>query len=347
MSNNDQLASDISSLRTQLNNLEKSTRLTEIRDAVEDIQSSVNGFKQKVSELRSRGYVFGKDFEAQADKLPRQWMQMSMNIHAQINAQATRLQNAFTPLQSRIPALSNPAQAAAVYKQLKPQADVVAAQVQAAEEQLKGMFNSFEDQVNHFDGQLYEADNVMTHLEEATFKLLATEAGVAAVKAVFVKDGKEDKEDPDGMLIVTDQRLIFEQKEEVATKKILFITTEKQKVQKVQFEVPVALIESVMPSKQGLFKHEDNIELTLGSGAPYPKVRFHIWGVAEEWQALINRVRTRDIDKDRAVALDKDAEAKVKSAPSQCPSCGGNITQVVLRGQDNIKCEFCGFVIRL
>lgn len=347
MSNNDQLQSDIAALRSKLSDLEKGTRLTGIRDAVEDIQSLVNGFKQQVGELRSRGYVFGKNFETQADALPRQWAQMSANIHAQVNAQAARLQNAFTPLQSRAAALSNPAQAAAVYKQLKPQVDAVETQVQAAEDQLRGMYNTFESDVKQFDRQIYEAKNVLDQLNEATFKLLATESGVAAVKAVFVKDGKEDKEDPDGVLILTDQRLIFEQKEEVATKKILFITTEKQKVQQVQFEVPVALIETVTPSRQGLFKHEDNIELTLGSGAPYPKVRFHIWQRAEEWQAHINRVRTRDIDKDRAVAVDASAAAKVKSAPSQCPQCGGNISQVVLRGQDNIKCEFCGYVIRL
>jgi len=347
MSNNDQLASDISALRSKLSELEKGTRLTVIHDAVEDIQSSVNGFKQKVAELRARGYVFGKNFESQAEMLPKQWAQMSANIHAQVNAQAAHLQNALTPIRSRLPALSNPAQAAAVYRQIKPQADAVAAQVKAAEDQLKGMYNTFESDVKHFDWQIYEAENVLNQLDEATFKLLATESGVAAVQAVFVKDGKEDKADPDGLLILTDQRLIFEQKEEVATKKILFITTEKQKVQKVLFEVPVALIETVTPSKQGFFKNEDNIELTLGSGAPYPKVRFHIWQTAEEWQVHINRVRTKDIDKDRAVAVDADAMAKVKSAPSQCPQCGGNISQVVLRGQDNLTCEFCGFVIRL
>jgi hypothetical protein len=38
---------------------------------------------------------------------------------------------------------------------------------------------------------------------------------------------------------------------------------------------------------------------------------------------------------------------KVKAAPSQCPSCGGNINQVVLRGMDSLTCDYCGYVIRL
>ena len=90
MSNNDQLQSDISALRSKLSELEKGTRLTAVRDAVEDIQSLVNGFKQQVAELRSRGYVFGKNFESQSASLPKQWAQMSANIHAQVNAQAAR-----------------------------------------------------------------------------------------------------------------------------------------------------------------------------------------------------------------------------------------------------------------
>jgi hypothetical protein len=35
------------------------------------------------------------------------------------------------------------------------------------------------------------------------------------------------------------------------------------------------------------------------------------------------------------------------SAPTKCPNCGGTITQAVVRGQSEIKCEFCGSVIRL
>lgn len=345
----DAITSEINSLRSQLNTLEKSTRLTEIRDAVEDMQSNINGMKQKISGLRSRGFVFGKDFETQAEHFSKQWAQMSPGIMSQINIQATRLQNAFTPVQQKSASLTsgNPNQARMLLNQLKPQADSIASQASAAETQLKGMYNSFQSQVSHLSGRLYEADFTLTQLEEASFQLLATEAAVAAVKAVYVKDGKEDKEDPDGILFLTDQRLIFEQKEEIATKKILFITTESQKVQKVQFEAPIALVEKVETSKKGLFKNEDNIDVRFAPSAPFAQAQFHIWQDCGEWLALINRVRTRDIDKERAVAVDAAAEAKVKSAPSQCPSCGGNISQVVLRGQENIKCEYCGFVIRL
>jgi hypothetical protein len=67
---------------------------------------------------------------------------------------------------------------------------------------------------------------------------MPTEAAVFAVGVVSLQGSKGSPDDPKGILYLTDQRLIFEQKQEIATKKFLFITTEKQKVQKLVFEVP-------------------------------------------------------------------------------------------------------------
>lgn len=343
------LANQIASLHSKVNSLEQNVRLTKIRDEVEDLQTDVGSLAQKIAGLRSRGYVFGRDFEAQAAQFAKQWAQMNANVLTQVNQQANRLQTALTPLSTRSTTLtaSNPAQARSLLGPLESQAEALESQVSAAEAQLRGMYDSFEGQVGRLVSQVDKADWMLTQLAEASFPLLATEAGVMAVKAVMVFDGKEDKEDPDGILFLTDQRLLFEQKEEVATKKILFITTESQKVQKLLFEAPVALVEGVEAFRKGLFKNEDNLEIQLAPGAPTPRANFHIWQDCDEWKALINRVKTRDVEKERTVAVDAEAEARVKAAPSQCPSCGGNISQVILRGQDSIKCEFCGLVIRL
>jgi hypothetical protein len=209
------------------------------------------------------------------------------------------------------------------------------------------MYDQFNNQVYAATKHLNEIEYLVTQLAEASFQLLPTEAGIAAVKAVWCKTGKEQKEDPEGVLYLTDQRLLFEQKEEIATKKVLFVVTEKKKVQGLLLEAPVALVDKVDTSKQGMLKNEDHIELRFLSGAPLQVTHFHIWQENAAWQALINRAKSKDFDKGRAVALDQAALDKVKAAPAQCPSCGGNITTVVLRGMDSINCEYCGFVIRL
>ena len=118
------------------------------------------------------------------------------------------------------------------------------------------MYDQFNNQVSAASRHLEEIEYLLAQLAEASFQLLPTEAGIAAVKAAWCKTGKEQKGDPQGVLYLTDQRLIFEQKEEVATKKVLFVVTEKQKVQGLQLEAPVALVDKVETSKQGLLKNE-------------------------------------------------------------------------------------------
>jgi hypothetical protein len=219
--------------------------------------------------------------------------------------------------------------------------------VSAAEKTIDGMYNQVESQFRNFESRLTEIEYLLTNLGEVSFQLLPTEGGIAAVKAVWCKTGKEQKDDPEGVLFLTDQRLLFEQKEEVATKKVLFIATAKQKMQSLQWEVPVAMLDTITTSKQGMLKNEDHIEIRFQPGAALEMAHLHIWRDCEAWQALLNRAKGREFDQDRAVPIDQAAMDKVKAAPTQCPSCGAVMKNVVLRGQESITCEYCGAVVRL
>lgn len=346
----EQLASDLRALQSRVDSLQKGARLSDTRDAVEDIQTTVNNLSQRVADLRTRGYVFGKDMETRSAGFVSQWGNIIPSITAAINQQAANLESALRPLETQAAQLTaqinNPA-ARTLANELQSAVGALENNVSAAEEEVRGMYDSFNSEVRKLTARLEKADWTLKQLDEASFQLLATEAGVMAVKAVWIKGGKEQKDDPGGVLYLTDQRLIFEEKEEVAKEKILFIATKKEKVQKLELDAPVALIESITTSKQGMLKNEDHIELKFASGAPALTAHFHIWQSCEEWQELLNRARTKDFDNERAVAVDQTAVAKIKAAPSRCPSCGGSINQVIMRGQDSLKCEFCGFVIRL
>ena len=244
-------------------------------------------------------------------------------------------------------AARNPAAAGGLLNSMQSAVNMLNSKVTATENTIEGMYDQLNNQVSQFKKHLTEIDYLLAQLAEATFQLLPTEGGIAAIKAVWCKTGKEQKGDPEGVLYLTDQRILFEQKEEIVTKKMLFVATEKQKVQQLQIECPVALVEKVETSKQGMLRNEDHIELRFASGAPLEFAHFHIWQDNTTWQKLINRAKSKDFDKGRAVTIDQAEVDKVKAAPSQCPSCGGNITQVVMRGMDKITCEYCGFVIRL
>jgi hypothetical protein len=346
-----QLASEIDALRGRIAALQESVRLSRARDAVEDLQIRAGGLAQRVSGLRSRGYVFEKGLEEQAAALAAQWTQLAPAVQQQLGIQASALLGALRPVEAQLAQLGsvagNPSAARPLLASAGSAVTLLESKVSAAERTLEGMYDQFGSQLDQQTRHIDEVDRMLTDLAEASFQLLPTEGGLAAVKAVWCKAGKEQKGDPEGVLFLTDQRILFEQKEEVATKKVLFIATEKQKVQSLQWEAPVAMLDKVTTSKQGLLKNEDHVELRFASGAPLEVAHLHIWQDCEAWQALLNRAKARDFDEGRAVAIDQAALDKVKAAPSQCPGCGGNISQVILRGQDSIKCEFCGYVIRL
>ncbi len=346
-----QIADDIRSLQSKIGDLQGSVRLTKARDAVEDVQTNVNGLAQRIASARTRGYVFEKDMETQAQSFVDSWALLYPNLQSQINLQSTTLVNSLRPIEMQMPQLSaaagNPAAARGLLNSMQSAVNMLESKVSATEKTIEGMYDQFNNQVYQFTKHLNEIEYLVTQLAEATFQLLPTEGGIAAIKAVWCKTGKEQKGDPEGVLYLTDQRIIFEQKEEIVTKKVLFVATEKQKVQQLQIECPVALVDKVDTSKQGLLKNEDHIEVRFASGAPVEMAHFHIWQDCAAWQQLINRAKSKDFDQGRAVAIDQAAVDKVKAAPAQCPNCGGNITQVVMRGMDSIKCEYCGFVIRL
>jgi hypothetical protein len=346
-----EISEEISALQTRVNTLQGSVQLTNSREAVEQLQTNVNGMAQRILSLRTRGYVFEKDMESQAQSFVSSWAQLYSNLQAQINTQSSMLVSSLRPIEMQMSQLAamagNPGAARGLLATLQSEVGQVESKVTAAEQAIEGMYTQFNNQVDAAARHLEDIEYLLTQLAEASFQLLPTEAGIAAVKAAWCKTGKEQKSDPQGVLYLTDQRLIFEQKEMIATKKVLFVATEKQKVQGLQLEAPVAQVDKVVTSKQGMLKNEDHIEIHFLSGAAVQMAHFHIWQDNAAWLALINRAKNKDFDQGRAVALDQTAVEKVKAAPAQCPSCGGVITTVVLRGMDSIKCEYCGFVIRL
>jgi hypothetical protein len=220
--------------------------------------------------------------------------------------------------------------------------------VDAAKANLRSVYQAFVTEKDTIANHLNDLEWSYGQLNEASFRLLPTESLIMAVKAVWVRDGGEDKDDPKGVLFLSDQRLMFEQKQEVATKKVLFITTEKKKVQERIFETAVETFKATTATKRGFMSHEDHVEIMYNPGAPQPYTHFHIDGQGcEEWCEMLNCALTHYFDVDRAIPIPEEAVEKVKSAPAQCPTCGGAITQPVLRGMDSINCPFCGVVIRL
>ena len=348
----DQLANNIKQLNSDITILQSTVRLTGLRDALEDLTTSVNGLGPRIKDTRARGYVFAKELEGKATTLTYQWTTLRIEINNRIEQETYLLQSALRPIEQQLAELNAistvPYQARPFYDRLSQAVQNLKGKASAAESNIRGMYNALQGEVNRIVTNLNKIDWLLAQVAEASFQLLADEGAIMAVKAVWVKDGKEDGSDPKGVLYLTDQRLIFEQKQEIATKKVLFITTQKEKVQKLLFAVPLLQIENTQAKKQGLMGHEDHVYVDFASGAPIPNAQLHIDGQdCNEWQGMIGRARTGDFDQDRSAPVDQVAAEKVRTAPTKCPTCSAPITTPVLRGMTSIKCAYCGNVIPL
>lgn len=347
-----ELTSKISSLRYKVKDLQSSVRLSSVSDQVEDLDSDVNKLGQRIQALRVKGYVFGKGLETRSQEYGKRWGQMAPQIRRQIEAQRPALEmemNMISAQMSQIESKANlPAQGLPLAERFEQSLEAFEGKVNAARDSIQGTYDSFSNEISATKQQLDRLEWMLDQLAEACFKLLPTEGAVMAVSARYARDERMEKDDPKGVLYLTDQRLIFEQKEEVATKKFLFIATEKEKVQNVLLDTPVALVEKIETSKKGLFKNEDHITLMFGHGAPVQSAWFHLDGQdCADWQALINQACAKEFDKDRAVAVDQTVVDKIKNLPSKCPNCGAPLNQQVLRGMDQVTCEYCQYVIRI
>ncbi len=344
----DEIKNEIASARSAVNALSAKARLTSLRDEISGMDTGIQNLDVRIRRIRDRKYAFSKIFETQEADFRRQWVQKRPSVMVQLNRESTQLTNTLVPLERRAANLHTMPHPGGAAKRLKEEADAFESRVNAAESSIRAGYSDLKREVDKVESQLATIEKSLDFSDSASFGFLPGESLVQAVKAVWARNGKEQDDDPEGILFLTDQRLIFEQREEVATKKVLFVTTERKTIQQLQFEVPVFSVSSIKAEKQGVFKNQDWLKMDFEPGSFTNAASLHIDGQScETWQALIMQAKTHQLDDDRAIALDQAAVEKARSAPEKCPNCGGAITKPVLRGMDSITCDFCGLKIKL
>ena len=348
----EQLKKDLAATQREVNDLQSKINLPSIQDKLEDLQIKVNGLLKRISDLRQKNYIFDTSLEVNAKDFDKRWHPIHTNTKVRLNQELIHLKADIKPIEQQlVRAFANPNNVPLTRQILNPlnvSVENLSKKVAASESLLRGMYDSFERELNVFSKNLENIEWTIKEFESSNIKLLMHEFLIMGVKAVWTKDGNEDKDDPEGILYLTDQRIFFEQKEEVTTKKFLFITKERELRQEVLIDIPVKLIESVQTAKQGIFKNQDFLEINFTSGAQYNSAQFHIHNQdCEDWKGLINKIQSGDFDKNRTEQVDEEVIEKIKNAPTICPQCGATITVPILRGMEQYSCEFCGCIIKL
>ena len=338
----------VDSIKDSLKEIQEKALLTSVRDQAEDVETQANRVIDLARVVRERGYAWEKDLEPKCLDFRKRWAELKPGVMQSIVRETAslkvRVAQAEADVSQAVTRATNPAAAQAVLPHVENSLETLQGAAEAAEKAVTGMFDSMSSNLGTLESHLKEITWIMDQAAGSEVEWLATETPVLAVKAKWDKDGKDD---PRGILFLTDQRLAFERKEDVATKKVLFIATEKEKVQEVLLVLPLTDITEVTASKKGLMGHEDHLDFEFAPGAAIRKAHFHIDGQdCNQWQATIGRVRDGEIEKSRVTPISEEEKQRLRNAPTKCSSCGGAINAPILRGQTEIHCTYCRAVTR-
>ncbi|MCZ7542212.1 MAG: hypothetical protein M5R40_01135 [Anaerolineae bacterium] len=203
------------------------------------------------------------------------------------------------------------------------------------------MFDTLARNLDQTARMIDEINWTLNQAEEASFTFQPNESPVIAAEAQWHVQGGDS---PEGVLYLTDQRLIFEQKE----KKGGFLGIGGQKVQDIAWEMPVGYIENAKSYDEGFFGRKDMIDLALSASAPYGQLVVEVKkGDNDWWLRQINRARTGTLANERVGSKTLGVDEVVLSeAPTTCPNCGGVLPEIV-KGMTQLQCAYCSTVIRL
>ncbi len=343
----------ISSLERQAGDLQTAGLLTSLRDSLEDVDTKLSHLPARLQEMRSKGYVFKSYFEDQVAALQDDWPGLRKRVQREIDQRVRDLKDDLERAERAVRRLSSYKgrslrAAQSTLDRVESELESVERRVSAANDAVRGMFDSKMSDVDAIGYQIDQCIEILDLAAKASFGFRPGEALVDAVKAKWIKDGR--KEGPKGFLFLTDQRILFEQREKVAKKKILFITTSSEEVQELQWEAPLgALVKAEASEKRkALVLKSERLTLEFKSPAKIREALVELSADSDAWRALINRVLSGDIEKERVAGAAQEAaqEAAVK-VPSRCPSCGASLDVQVIKGMTAIKCQFCGTNIPL
>lgn len=320
-------------VQEEINELQDEMMLKDSKDELSELGTEVTSLERDLKALRGRGYAIEKNLEGDVTVLTMQWDRVKEASEKTIEHQTKLLGEQMKEIQDTMADLAgksgNPNAARSSYVRLKSSIASAEAQAEAAEDTVLEIYDDYADEVETLGAHFDWVDWMLDAINTASFKLLATESGVAATEAVWERSSGEPQ---NGILYLTDQRLLWE---------------DRTGDYELKLEVAMAHVKGV-EEKEDEETGQEYLEFTLDSDAPVKKARFALaLPVAEDWLMMVGRARSGDYTEDRAVEIDKEELDRIRNAPEQCEVCGAPLTQPILRGQTEINCEFCGSVIRI
>jgi hypothetical protein len=339
----DEIRERLDRVQSSLADLQEELLLASVKNDIEEITTVLALLPDEIKKLRERGYVFRNFIERKAAVLAKKWEEVRDEVARESRTRVRELEREAGDVATIVRQAT--AMRAATVDRAEGAVDGLERRIEGSQSAIVAMYSTLKGNVWQAREEVKDILWMIDQVDAACFKLYPAEDLVVACKAQWLETKKDG---PEGVLYLTDERLIFERKEKVATKKVLFIATEKELVQELSLELPVGQIEESKATDKGLFGGQELLALVFAPEADLSGVTLRLRGAKnEDWVAFIGRVQSGEIARERTTPKDEAVVEAAQSAPTKCTYCGATLDVTVVRGMREITCEYCGSVIRL
>ncbi len=337
------LQQQIDRLRSAYNDVRQAVVMDDVTRKLSSVTSEIAGLPGRIAALRSNGYVFAGYLERKAGTLASQWEQIDQLVRSAISDEIARTQQQFddlTELWKNLEQQTHDRNRAILLTQIERSIAALDEEVKAGRQRIEAMYGDVPSNVAQTGQQIRQIEEYLKLAQQAQVAWTPTERLFSAVKARWLKDNKDT---PEGALFLTDQRLIFEQKEKVGGR----FGFGGEMVQQELWAVPLGAIAQVRPEDKGVFGGKDLVHLTLKAG-DYAAITLEIKeGIdSKAYAHQLNRAISGDIENERAVPADQAQAEAIRQAPTICPTCGATLPPL-LRGMTELTCAYCGTTVRV
>lgn len=347
----EEIKTRLETAQRELDGLQDDVLLTSIHDDMGELEATLASLSTDLATLRTNGYAFKSYLENKINVLTDKWEDVSEIVEEDIEEQSAKLERDAEQAERFLRRAASGSEANV--KRAETAIESLESKASSARRAVSSRYDDIAQTIRQTRRQLDEVQWAFEEADQATFDFLDAEYLIMVCRAKLLEDRDDADEGEEGNLYLTDERLIFEQKEKVATKKFLFVTTSSETVHELEFETLLGWIEKVeAQDKKKFLSTKDLLHLSLSPDADRGTVSFRLLDGAknEDWSQLLNRAISGEIERERIAEATEEKEAateQVADAPTSCSMCGATLPATLVRGQSEITCEYCGTVVRL
>jgi DNA-directed RNA polymerase subunit RPC12/RpoP len=313
--------------------------LSDSESKVSSIDEVISKLPSRISSLRQSNYLLQTNLEEDQLKAADSWAMLEPSIKADVLGRTAALKTEFSSLEREVYAYrASSSYGGGNLSSLNQRISTQRAQVNSLNSRVQSELVKINSILTPIEKNLTAAESTVNFTSSASFKWMEGETPVIAISA------KDMNEGVDGILTLTNQRILYEKEKETVVNKFLFIVTEKKNERQTSIVKPIGAVSSMSKGQVGFFEGEglyiefkqDNTSLKLDTSSDE----------ANELIKFYNMIISGQIDEDLDGKKPVDKTPVAKRLIT-CPNCGAPYTDEIYRGQQTVQCKYCNARITL